>query len=123
MSIQAPACCVTTWRLGGEHPARQRAPDRHPRPARGEGTTIGVQSKAANGGGDFQVGVKGEIPSKPGQAEWFIFVGLGSSDTRPEFFIVPRNVIAAFAWCSHRAWIKGTSRDGKPHKDNSMRNI
>jgi hypothetical protein len=88
-----------------------------------KGTTIGVQSKAANGGGDFQVGVKGEIPSKPGQAEWFIFVGLGSSDTRPEFFIVPRNVIAAFAWCSHRAWIKGTSRDGKPHKDNSMRNI
>jgi hypothetical protein len=87
------------------------------------GTTIGVQSKAANGGGDFQVGVKGEIPSKPGQSEWFIFVGLGSPDTRPKFFIVPRNVIAAFAWCSHQAWIKGTSRDGKPHKDNSMRNI
>jgi hypothetical protein len=87
------------------------------------GTAISVQSKAANRGGDFQVGVKGEIPSKPGQSEWFIFVGMSSPDTRPEFFIVPRNVIAAFAWCSHQVWIKGTSRDGKPHKDNSMRNI
>lgn len=89
----------------------------------GTGTTISVQSKAANGGGDFQVGVKGEIPSKPGQAEWFVFVALSSPDTRPDYYVVPRNVIAAYAWCNHQVWIKEPAKDGKPHQDNSMRNI
>jgi hypothetical protein len=87
------------------------------------GTTISVQSKAANGGGDFQVGVRGEIPSKPGESEWFVFVALSTPDARPGFFIVPRNVIAAYAWCNHQVWIKETGRSGQPHKDNNMRNI
>jgi hypothetical protein len=87
------------------------------------GTAISVQSKAANGGGDFQVGAKGEIPSKPGQSEWFIFIALSTAEQRPEFFIVPRNVIAAYVWCNHQDWIKKPARDGKPHQENSMRNV
>jgi hypothetical protein len=87
------------------------------------GITISIQSKAANHGGDFQVGVKGEIPSEKGAREWFVFVALGTPDARPEFFIVPRNVIVAFAWCSHQAWIKGRRRDGQTRKDNNTRNI
>jgi hypothetical protein len=87
------------------------------------GTTISVQSKAANGGGDFQVGVRGEIPSKLGESEWFVFVALSTPDVRPDFFIVPRNAIAAYVWCNHQVWIKETGRKGQPHKDNNMRNI
>lgn len=87
------------------------------------GITVSIQSKAANAGGDFQVGMKGEIPSGKGAREWFVFAALGPPEARPEFFIVPRNVIAAFAWCSHQAWIKGRRRDGQPRKDNNMRNI
>jgi len=41
----------------------------------------------------------------------------------PDFFIVPRNAIAAYVWCNHQVWLKETRRDGQPHKDNSMRNI
>jgi len=87
------------------------------------GSTISIQSKAANAGGDFQAGAAAEKPSIPGAKEWFVFVGLDSPDERPAFYVVPRNVIAAYAWCSHQAWLRGTRRDGQPRKDNSMRNI
>ncbi len=87
------------------------------------GVSVSIQSKAANGGGDFQAGKASEEPSPPEAREWFVFVGLRSPDERPAFYIVPRNVIAAFSWCTHQAWLRSTRRDGRPHKDNSMRNI
>ena len=85
--------------------------------------SVSIQSKAANGGGDFQAGKASEEPSPPEAREWFVFVGLRSPDERPAFYIVPRNIIAAFSWCTHQAWLRSTRRDGRPHKDNSMRNI
>ncbi len=87
------------------------------------GVTISVQSKAANGGGDFQVGLKGEVVSPKDAREWFVFVSLPTADVRPEFFVIPRNVIAAFAWCGYQTWIRGESRSGRPHQANSMRNL
>ena len=87
------------------------------------GVSVSIQSKAANGGGDFQAGKASEEPSIPGTREWFAFVGLSSPDERPTFYVVPRNVISAFSWCQHQAWLRSTRRDGQPHRDNNMRNI
>jgi hypothetical protein len=89
----------------------------------GSGTTISVQCKAANNGGKFQAGRKSEQPSPPEAREWFVFVGLDRAEKRPTFFVVPRNVIAAYTWCSHRAWLQETGPSGKPHQDGTMRDI
>lgn len=84
---------------------------------------IAVQCKAANAGGSFQVGLRGELPSPPGSNEWYVFIELFEPDRRPSFYVVPRNVVAAFAWVGHRAWLTGTRRDGSPRRNGSMRSI
>lgn len=87
------------------------------------GRTIGVQSKAANMGGDFQAGAKADVPSPPSANGWFVFVGLRDPGRLPDFFVVPRNVMAAFCWAGHQAWLRKPSRTGGPHRPNTMRNI
>lgn len=85
--------------------------------------TIAVQSKASNGGGDFQAGAKTDVPGTREKHEWMICVGLGEPGTMPAFYVVPRNAMSAFVWAGHQEWLSETRRDGRPRQDNSMRNV
>jgi hypothetical protein len=41
-----------------------------------------------------------EVPAK-GDNEWFVFVGLKESGERPDYFVVPRNVVAGLIYAVH----------------------
>lgn len=84
---------------------------------------IGVQSKAANNGGSFQVGQKSEAASEPDSNEWFVLVGLKEPGVRPDFYVVPRNVISVFAYCGHAHWLKTPGKNGRVRNQNSMRSL
>jgi hypothetical protein len=84
---------------------------------------IAVQCKASTGAQDFILGKSCEVTSPPGRDEWFVLINLLSADKRPVFYVMPRNVVAAYLYVGHRAWLRGTKRDGSPRNDNDTRNI
>lgn len=86
-------------------------------------TLIAVQSKATTGNQTFLLSQGCESPSPSARNEWFILVALRGPSTRPDFFVVPRNVVAAYVYVGHQAWLTAPAKNGKPHKPNSMRNL
>src|SRR3989344_1895394 len=52
---------------------------------------------------------------------FYVFVNLNHNKQPPDFFIVPRKVVAKHAKTGHTNWLGTTRKDGKPHKDNNMR--
>jgi hypothetical protein len=52
-----------------------------------------------------------------------VLVVLGAADARPEFYVVPRNVLSAYICVGHRAWLRATSKSGEPHQPNTMRDV
>ena len=83
---------------------------------------IAVQCKTSTGSQDFVLSVSCESPSPPGRDEWFVLTTLREPDARPEFYVVPRNVIAAYLHIGHRAWLMGAAKNGSARRDNPMRN-
>lgn len=51
---------------------------------------------------------------------FYVFVKINSSDA-PEYYIVPRAVVAKYVSERYRAWLAKPGRNGKPHRENSMR--
>ena len=51
----------------------------------------------------------------------YVFVSLKEIGERPNFYIVPSNVVATFVTESHSNWLSGLKRDGSPRKDSNMR--
>ena len=84
---------------------------------------IAVQCKATTGNQTFLLNKGCESPSPPRRNEWFILVALRGADTRPDFFIVPRNVAAAYIYVGHQAWLTVPAKSGKPHQPNTMRDV
>jgi hypothetical protein len=82
---------------------------------------IAVQCKTRTGSQDFALNRACESPSPPGRDEWFVLTTLRAPDVRSEFYVVPRDVIAAYVHIGHRVWLRGVARDGSPHNDNPMR--
>lgn len=82
---------------------------------------IAVQCKATETSQGFLLSIGCEAPSPPDRDEWFILVRLQGPDQRPDFYVVPRNVTAAYIYVGHRAWLTGSSKSGKPHQNTSMR--
>ncbi len=54
---------------------------------------------------------------------YYIFVGLGATDQRPSFHIVPSKTVAKFIADCHQKWLLTTRKDGRKHKDSKMRNF
>lgn len=52
---------------------------------------------------------------------FYIFVNLNSLWERPEYFIVPSEVVAQMACESHQLWLDTPGKQGQPHNDSSMR--
>ena len=82
-------------------------------------TLIAVQCKALTGGQNFFLTQGCESPSRAGRNEWFILVALNGPNTRPDFFVVPRNVAAAYVYVGHHAWLTVPGKRGQPHRDNT----
>lgn len=86
-------------------------------------TLIAVQCKATTGNQTFLLASGCESPSPPGRNEWFILVALRDPMERPDFYIVPRNVAAAYVYVGYRAWLTAPGKNGQPHQPNSMRDV
>ncbi len=84
---------------------------------------IAVQCKASTGNQDFLLSVGCESPSPPGRDEWFVLINIFGPEKRPTFYVMPRNVVAAYLYISHRVWLRGMKADGSPRKANPMRNV
>lgn len=52
---------------------------------------------------------------------FYVFVDLHGDLERPSYHIVPSETVATTIKESHSAWLKASGRDGRPHKDSSMR--
>lgn len=52
---------------------------------------------------------------------FYVFVALGSLDSRPTYHIVPSEVVARRVADEHRAWLARPGRGGRPHADNPVR--
>ena len=42
---------------------------------------------------------------------------------RPDFYVLPRNHVTALVYYGHRAWLRTPGRNGRKHRDSSMRAI
>lgn len=84
---------------------------------------IAVQCKTSSGRGGFLLNVGCEAPSLPGRDEWFVLVNISSPDKRPDFYVMPRNVVVAYIYVEHRTWLRGTKRDGSARRDNPARKV
>jgi hypothetical protein len=87
---------------------------------------VAIQTKTARAGFRFQLKgpklitypVEGTDEWVTHGNEWYVFVGLKDDETaRPDFYVVPRNIVAGMIFASHREWLKGegarrTRRDG-----------
>lgn len=52
---------------------------------------------------------------------FYVFVTLKGLGERPDYFIVPSEIVAKQARESHQRWLKTPGKKGQPHKDSSMR--
>jgi hypothetical protein len=51
---------------------------------------------------------------------FYVFVNLNGTDV-PEYYIVPRAVVADHVREGHKAWLAAPGRDGQAHRENTMR--
>src|SRR5262249_13872010 len=68
------------------------------------------------------LGLKDETPSARADS-WYVLVALRGETVRPDFYVIPRNHVAAQLYVGHRNWLRSPGRGGKPRQDNPMRNI
>lgn len=54
---------------------------------------------------------------------FYVLVLLRDVGSRPDFYIVPSQVVANYVATSHSRWLAGTKADGSPRKDSAMRNF
>lgn len=52
---------------------------------------------------------------------FYVFVNLKGPDERPAYHVVPSKIVARYVEVSHRSWRRKMRRDGKPHRDSTMR--
>lgn len=83
---------------------------------------IAVQCKASLTS-SFLLSKSCEAASPPGRDEWFVLIALRDPGSRPDFYVVPRDVMSACVFVGHHAWLAGSSKAGVPHKDSSTRNV
>lgn len=82
--------------------------------------TVTIQVKT-NKGGDPKWFVGKKAESFAAKNHFYAFVILRPSGQRPEFYIVPSEVVAHTVSTEHATWLKATKKDGSAHKDSSIR--
>jgi hypothetical protein len=87
---------------------------------REKGILVAIQTKTASLGNQFMVNASIERPSSANN-EWVVLVKLHALGSRPSFFVVPHNHVAAAAYAQHMRWLKTPGVGGRPHVDNPRR--
>jgi len=77
------------------------------------GRVVTVQTKTASPGSNFRLksGDEGVVNN---DNEWYALVGLRGIDERPDFFLLPRNHVAAYVYVTHRNWLSEAGRGRWP---------
>ena len=52
---------------------------------------------------------------------FYVFVNLKGRDERPDFYVVPSEVVSNFVREDHKKWLETPGKRGQEHKDNPMR--
>lgn len=52
---------------------------------------------------------------------FYVLVYLKSPDDKPEFYILPSNVVATYIRLHHESWLQKPGRNGEKHNENDMR--
>lgn len=86
------------------------------------GRVVTVQTKTASPGSNFRLksGDEGVVKN---DNEWYALVGLRGIDDRPDFFLLPRNHVAAYVYVTHRNWLSEAGRGGRVRRDSAIRSI
>lgn len=83
---------------------------------------VAIQSKTKSPGMHFRLGVKNESPARR-DGLWFVLVALRGEDERPNFYVVPRDHLAAMVYLEHREWLSHPGRGGKTRNENDQRTL
>ena len=96
---------------------------------------IDIIASSSNATRSVSIQVKsssGNVPkwmlTKKSESFWtvnhfYVFVLLRDVGSRPDFYIVPSQVVAEYVATSHSQWLAGTKADGSPRKDSAIRNF
>ena len=84
------------------------------------GRAISIQVKTTQGGTPSWM-LNEKCERNMASEFFFVLVRLKGESERPDFHVVPSEVVAKTISKGHRKWLTGTKRDGSPRKDTSMR--
>lgn len=84
--------------------------------------SVSIQVKTSSGNVPKWM-LKQKSESFSADNHFYVFVLLREVGVRPDFHIVPSQVVAEYVTTSHRQWLAGTKADGSPRKDSRMRNF
>ncbi len=79
---------------------------------------IQVKTRQINGR-SWPLNIKAE--TKSSKTFYYVFVSLKGLQERPEYFIVPSEIVADRAKESHQLWLKTPGKKGQAHNDSAMR--
>src|SRR5262249_35404963 len=81
--------------------------------------SVGIQVKASAGKKPKWL-LSQKAESDIAENLFYVFVNLNGADS-PEYYIVPRAVVAKYVRESHKAWLATPGLNGKAHQDSAMR--
>lgn len=81
--------------------------------------SVGIQVKTKQGrGADWMLNQK--VEGDTAENLYFVFVTLNGLDS-PEYYVVPKKVVAKFSRENHARWLSTPGRYGQAHVDSPMR--
>jgi hypothetical protein len=88
------------------------------------GRAVALQVKTATGRSRFRLRQRHE-QGAASDPDWFVLVRISDDfEARPDFYIVPTTIVAAYVYVSHRVWsARAAERAGAPRGEHDMRQI
>ena len=81
---------------------------------------VGIQVKT-NSGKKAHWLLSEKAESDTAENLFYVFVNLNGGSEAPDYYIVPRAVVAKYVAETHRAWLAAPGRNGRVRQDSSMR--
>lgn len=82
--------------------------------------SVGIQVKTNHGKKkDWILNQKAE--DNRSKTLFYVFVNLNGSNQRPDYHVVPSEVVADYIKRNHQEWLAKPNLAGKPHRDQSIR--
>lgn len=86
--------------------------------------TVNIQVKTRSvGNRQGWILTKGIETIVPNNNFYIVFVDLQGIDSKPDYFIIPKNLFAEWVAKRHQDWLAAPGRNGRAHVDNPIRNF